>query len=125
MLQYVRRYADVMVHRLLAAALGIQALPSAAHDRDTLRATCANLNVRHRGAQMAGRASVELHTLIFFRARTIVADARIIKVSARKEACLVFVEDASPKQRWPRLGHCGGDRCKVCVHTPTAWGRAL
>ena len=29
---------------------------------------------------MAGRASVELHTLIFFRGKEIVADARITKV---------------------------------------------
>ena len=30
--------------------------------------------------QMAGRASVELHTLIFFRGKEVVADARITKV---------------------------------------------
>ncbi len=29
---------------------------------------------------MAGRASVELHTLIFFRSRQMVADARVTKV---------------------------------------------
>lgn len=29
---------------------------------------------------MAGRASVELHTLIFFRSRQVVADARVTKV---------------------------------------------
>ena len=28
-----------------------------------------NLNARHRGAQLASRASVELHTVLFFRAR--------------------------------------------------------
>ncbi len=38
------------------------------------------MNVRHRNAQMAGRASVELHTLIFFRGREVVADARVTKV---------------------------------------------
>lgn len=31
---------------------------------------------------MAGRASVELHTLIFFRSRQVVADARVTKASA-------------------------------------------
>lgn len=30
---------------------------------------CLDLNYRHRNAQMAGRASVELHTLIYFRKR--------------------------------------------------------
>lgn len=33
-----------------------------------------------RNAQLAGRASVELHTLIFFRGRQVVADARVTKV---------------------------------------------
>ena len=31
---------------------------------------------------MAGRASVELHTLIFFKDRTVLADARVTKVRA-------------------------------------------
>ena len=34
--------------------------------------------------QMAGRASVELHTLIFFKEREVVADARITKVGVLK-----------------------------------------
>eukprot|EP00983_Pelagomonas_calceolata_P128259 1161493-Pelagomonas_calceolata.AAC.3 len=55
-----------------------------------LRAGADNLNKRHRNAQMAGRASVELHTLIFFKDRTVHADARVTKagqslqVSVRK-----------------------------------------
>jgi exoribonuclease R len=32
---------------------------------------CADLNYRHRNAQMAGRASVELHTVIFFKKRLV------------------------------------------------------
>ena len=39
-----------------------------------------------RNAQMAGRASVELHTLIFFRSREVVADARVTKASLRRAA---------------------------------------
>lgn len=69
----------MVVHRLLAAAIGLERLPDQARDRDALRALCDNLNARHRNAQMAGRASVELHTLIFFRDRQVVADARITK----------------------------------------------
>ena len=38
------------------------------------------MNLRHRAAQQAGRASTELHTLIFFKDRTVVADARVTKV---------------------------------------------
>ncbi len=65
---------------MLAATLGIQPLPNSMRDVNGLRAVVDNLNVRHRNAQMAGRASVELHTLIYFRDRIVLADARITKV---------------------------------------------
>lgn len=74
------RYADVLVHRLLAASLNLAPLPDSARDRAGVHALTDNLNLRHRNAQMAGRASVELHTLIFFKDRTIIADARITRV---------------------------------------------
>ncbi len=76
-----------MVHRLLAASLGLQPLPDSARDRAGVRAVADNLNVRHRNAQMAGRASVELHTLIYFKGRTMVADARITRVSQPFNCC--------------------------------------
>jgi exosome complex exonuclease DIS3/RRP44 len=85
----IRRYADVVVHRLLAALIGVDPLPEAARDRAALRASADNLNARHRNAQMAGRASVELHTLIFFKGRDALADARVIKV--RANGLVVFV----------------------------------
>ncbi|KAF9613574.1 hypothetical protein IFM89_009244, partial [Coptis chinensis] len=79
---------DVIVHRLLAATLGIYKLPPIFQDRPQLTSISnsknllcyatyingqkkirADLNYRHRNAQMASRASVELHTLIYFRKR--------------------------------------------------------
>ena len=62
---------------------------------------------------MAGRASVELHTLIFFKNRTVVTDARVTKV--RANGLIVFIpqygiegpvyfsgpqEDAAPNMDW-------------------------
>lgn len=85
----IRRYADVVVHRLLAASIDLEPLPDSARDRDSLNACSDNLNKRHRNAQMAGRASAELHTLIFFNNRTVVADARVTKVKAN--GLVVFV----------------------------------
>jgi exoribonuclease R len=52
-----------------------------AQDRAALRELTANLNDRHRNAQFAGRASAELHTLIFFTDKALAADARIVKVT--------------------------------------------
>ncbi|KAG4389717.1 hypothetical protein GLYMA_06G143500v4 [Glycine max] len=85
----IRRYADVIVHRLLAASLGISKLPSVFQDRLQLTSIADNLNYRHRNAQYAGRASVELHTLIYFRKRPTDTEARIVKI--RSNGFFVFV----------------------------------
>ena len=85
----IRRYADVVVHRVLMAALGLQPLPENLRDRQVMHPVVDNLNVRHRNAQLAGRASVELHTLIFFKERTVIADARVTRV--KSNGMIVFV----------------------------------
>lgn len=85
----IRRYADVAVHRLLSASLGIYKLPSVFQDRPQLTSIADNLNYRHRNAQMASRGSVELHTLIYFRKRPTDTEARIVKI--RSNGFIVFV----------------------------------
>ncbi|GJT86469.1 exosome complex exonuclease RRP44 homolog A [Tanacetum coccineum] len=105
----IRRYADVIVHRLLAASLGIYKLPTIFQDRPQLTSIADNplsahsvtrdlsnkgctdtdLNYRHRNAQMASRASIELHTIIFFRKRPTDTEARIVKI--RANGFIVFV----------------------------------
>ena len=66
----IRRYADVVVHRLLGAAIGAGPPPPGAGDRKANAAAADACNARHRGAQLAGRASVELHTLLYLAAKT-------------------------------------------------------
>lgn len=56
----IRRYADVLVHRQLAAAIGYDAsLHPKMNDKANIDDILAVVNKRHRGGQMAGRASVE------------------------------------------------------------------
>lgn len=56
------RYADVLVHRLLAACIGADDTYPALLNKQKVSEVCKNLNYRNRMAQYAGRASVALHT---------------------------------------------------------------
>ena len=57
----IRRYADLEVHRQLAAAINYEDLDPSLISQQKLEEVCRNINVRHRNAQMAGRASVEYY----------------------------------------------------------------
>jgi len=85
----IRRYADQMAHRLLAAIIQWEAVPREALDTSAATELIDNLNQRHTLAQHAGRASVALHTLIFFRAKATEEDAYVIKV--RENGVVVLV----------------------------------
>jgi len=85
----IRRYADVVVHRVLMAVLGLQSLPNNLRDKEFMHQVVDNLNIRHKNAQYAGRASVDLHTLIFFKDKEIFADARVTRV--KSNGLIVFV----------------------------------
>lgn len=63
----IRRYADVLVHRLLAASLGISALPEALQTKTLIHNQCEVMNFKHKMAQLAGRASADLHIYMFFK----------------------------------------------------------
>ncbi|KAJ2087906.1 exosome catalytic subunit dis3 [Coemansia sp. RSA 986] len=68
----IRRYADVMVHRLLHASIDRDAVyGSELTDKAKMNEQCDILNHRHRMAQQAGRSSVELYTNLFFKGKTV------------------------------------------------------
>lgn len=66
----IRRYADIIVHRLLAVCIGADSTYGDLLDKRKTANLCNNLNYRNRMAQYAGRASVALNTHLFFRGRT-------------------------------------------------------
>jgi exosome complex exonuclease DIS3/RRP44 len=74
----IRRYADVLVHRLLYCA--ITADSKGIGDKQKLEEITTNMNYRHRMAQQAQRSSIELYTHLFFRGKTTTEDAYIIKL---------------------------------------------
>ena len=64
----IRRYADLVVHRQLAAAIGYSSADGLSR-RSQLEDVCQNINYRHRNAQFAGRASIEYYVGQALKAR--------------------------------------------------------
>lgn len=57
----IRRYADVVAHRQLAASIGYEPLDQSHREKSHMEKICHNINKRHRNAQFAGRASIEYY----------------------------------------------------------------
>jgi exosome complex exonuclease DIS3/RRP44 len=85
----IRRYADIIVHRLLAVAIQADESYPQLFDKDLLQKMCNNMNYRHKMAQYAGRASVDLHTLLFFKNREVDEEAYVLAV--KKNALQVLI----------------------------------
>ncbi|KAJ6501480.1 hypothetical protein C8R47DRAFT_228458 [Mycena vitilis] len=65
----IRRYADVLAHRQLSAAIGYSPLHASLHSKPHVERILEVVNRRHRMAQMAGRASVEYYVGLALKGR--------------------------------------------------------
>uniref|UniRef100_A0A674DGA6 Protein DIS3 homolog n=1 Tax=Salmo trutta TaxID=8032 RepID=A0A674DGA6_SALTR len=86
----IRRYSDIIVHRLLAVAIGADSTYPDLMDKHKQSALCNNLNYRHKMAQYAQRASVAFHTQLFFKSRGILNEEGFI-LFVRKNAIIVLI----------------------------------
>ena len=76
----IRRYADLQAHRQLAAAIDYEPLDASLQSKAKLEGVCKNINVRHRNAQMAGRASVEYYVGQALKGRIIEEDGFVMRI---------------------------------------------
>lgn len=85
----IRRYSDIIVHRLLAVSIGADVTYPALLDKHYLHQLTGHLNYRHRMAQYAQRSSVSLHTQIFFKNKGAVEDGFVLSV--RRNALQIII----------------------------------
>lgn len=83
----IRRYADVLVHRLLAAAIDIQSLTNDMTDKFKMGRQCDQMNRKNRNARFASSASTELNTFLFFNniikkeQKRIIEEAMVMRIT--------------------------------------------
>lgn len=76
----IRRYADLVAHRQLAASIEYERSDPSLRSQHTLESIIKNINVRHRNAQMAGRASVEYYVGQALKGRVLEEPGFVMKV---------------------------------------------
>ena len=76
----IRRYADLAAHRQLAAAIDYEPLDASVRSKGKLEGVCKNINVRHRNAQQAGRASIEYYVGQALKGRIVEEEGFVMKV---------------------------------------------
>lgn len=64
-------------------------MPDTYENKDGMKSVTENMNWRHHNAQMAGRASVTLHTLLYFKNRPTIDTACVIRVKSNGAVVLV------------------------------------
>ena len=85
----IRRYSDIIVHRLLAITIHADSTYPELLDKEKTQRICNHLNQRHKNAQYAARASVNLHTHLFFKNKGTVEEAFVLFV--KKNALQILV----------------------------------
>ncbi|KAK0618540.1 hypothetical protein B0T17DRAFT_495729 [Bombardia bombarda] len=85
----IRRYADLVAHRQLAAAIEYEIVDPSVRSRGRLEAVCKNINVRHRNAQLAGRASIAYYVGQALRGKATEEDGFVMKIFSNGFVVLV------------------------------------
>lgn len=87
----IRRYADLVVHRLLSHAINYECVDAHLMNKDRMQKVCDNINYRHRNAQYANRSSVKLNTIWFIKSSKSECKEEAYVLNVKKNALSLFI----------------------------------
>uniref|UniRef100_A0AAY4E7M2 Protein DIS3 homolog n=1 Tax=Denticeps clupeoides TaxID=299321 RepID=A0AAY4E7M2_9TELE len=123
----IRRYSDIIVHRLLAVAIGADSTYPDLMDKHKQATLCNNLNYRHKMAQYAQRASVAFNTQLFFKSKGILNEDGFI-LFVRKNAIIILIPKyglegtvffESKDKPSPHIAFSDEVQIKSCMYLPS------
>ena len=85
----IRRYADQVVHRMAAVAIGIEPPSPELSNGEAMSTLAETLNERHSAAKDAERASVSLYSLFYFRDAPVVESGYCTRATQKGVAVLI------------------------------------
>ena len=85
----IRRYSDIVVHRLLAVSINADTTYPALLDKHHTQQLTNHLNHRHKMAQYAQRSSVSLHTHMYFKDKGTIEDGFVLFI--RRNALQILI----------------------------------
>ncbi len=113
----IRRYSDLMVHRLLAVSVNADSTYPDLLDKFKTQKLCNHLNHRHKMAQYAARASLNLHTHLFFKDKTCIEEGFVLFV--RRNALHVLLPKYGLESPLffdnPKEASINGDQSKLSI----------
>lgn len=86
----IRRYPDIMVHRILLASLGLGDInPITECTQEILTDICENANKKHYHAQLAARASAALYSSRFLIGSVIIEDGYVTRIMGNSFSAII------------------------------------
>lgn len=86
----IRRYADVMVHRLLSHAIHFDSLSPEYLNKRKITDVCEHINMRNMNARRASRSSSELHSYLYVRKYGSVEESGYV-FTLKNNALVIFI----------------------------------
>lgn len=96
----IRRYADLLVHRLLSFSVGAEHLDSKLFEKNKVSKICDHINDRNKNARWASRSSTRFHTLLYVKNSPRIIEEEAFVLNIKKNCLIIFIPPLSLQMQY-------------------------